>query len=439
MITIDGINYYELTDTNVLAANESDLYLYKTFAGDALIYGLTVNSYDVYEVTVRTVPTLGYKQMLIHIKEDANRSTNSIKNYSITYTTRTQKTLNFSVNLGNVATLPIWKDTYCSLDGGNYIDYRITADNTEIYKGRCYSFDGECKFKLNEVCRNYLANSIDFSNVIWQENNEQSKLFNVYIITDEVETLYSQTTFWNDWSYTEYTEPESHYLSNPIIPIADKRQYFLFSGLFDASTVNTYASTTLLDSTQFTGVAKTYVKYIPSIDVPLAGEFTEAFNSDFLVWRSTLTVDEYTVNYNNWKTFTVKNTCKRYCLYYLNARGGWDWLVIDGNEVKNYNFTRQTYLQNYNNTTLESGKVNYRNDIQETWNLTTGFLTDSQSSQMYNLFGSVSIYLHDLETGKILPVVITNNSQTEKTFKNQGRKLYNYTITVESAQNKIRM
>lgn len=438
MITINGIDYYELTETNILAANETDLYLYKSFAGEAILYGITIDDYNVYEASYYNYAS-NSKLILIHIKEDADRSVAERKNYYVKYTIRTQRTLNFSVSLGNTATLPIWKDTYCSLNGNNYIDYRVTADNTEIYRGRCYSFNGEYKFKLNEVCRNYLANSIDFSNIVWQDDNEQSKLFNIYLTVNGVETLYSQITFWNDWSYEEYTGDAAHYLSDSIIPVVDKRQYFLFSSLFDASTVSTYANTTLLDSTAFTGVAKTYVKFIPDVDIPLAGEFTEAFNSDFLVWKSTLTVDEYTINYNNWKTYTVKNTCKRYCLYYLNAHGGWDWLVIDGNEVKNYNYSRQTYLQNYDNTTLESGKVNYRNDIQESWNLTTGFLTDAQSKQMYNLFGSVSIYLHDLETGRITPVVITNNTQAEKTFKNQGRKLYNYTITVDNAQNKIRM
>ena len=438
---IDGIDYKEITDSLVLPYDETDMYLYKVFAGAAIGNTIYIDDYDVYEVSVQT-GELMYKYMLIHIKEEGER-TEKVKQYYVKYHIGSGGviTMPITVNLGYSMEQPIWKDTYCTLSGTDYYDYRIESDNTEIYRGRCYSFNNQCRFKLNDVCKNYLSNSIQFSNNPWLEETDNKKEFTVYVSTDNftTESKYVDAIFWNDWSYEEYTGEAAHYLSNSIIPIVDRRQYFLFSGMFDSGTVNTYTDTAVLDTTTFSGVVKTYVKYVPDIVSNIRGEFTEAFNGDWLVWRSTDDVAEYTISYNNWKTYLVKNTCKKYCLYYLNARGGWDWLVIDGSEQKNYNYSRQTYTQNYDNTTLEAGKVNFRNDIQESWNLTTGYLTDTQSGQMFNLFGSVKVYLHNLETGKIIPVVITNTSQVEKTFRNQGRKLYNYTITVDNAQTKTRM
>lgn len=342
-------------------------------------------------------------------------------------------------------TNPIWKDTYLNLDdyGNGYVDYLIKVGEGDemkpIYKGRCYrNSNYQCVIKLNEICRDYLVDNFTLLDTqTWIENTTGSIQFSIYRTFGLNEVLDSKMTFWNDWSYQDYVGSAAHYLSDPIQDYVDRRQYFVFTALFESGEVNVQYEGNINNTTTFDGIVKTYIDYLPNVD--LYGDYNFDFNSDFLVYRYRPVDIDYTIDYNGYRTFRVKDTCCKYCLYYLNARGGWDWLLINGVDTKTNTYTRQTYNQNYNNTQYEFGKVNYRNDIKETWTLNTEYLTDAQSEKMSNLFGSIKVFLHNLEDNTIIPVVITNSSQTVKTFRNQGRKLYNYTISVENSQSKIRM
>lgn len=347
--------------------------------------------------------------------------------------------------------VPIWKnrviqvpDTY--LINGTYVDYKVSVGSSDLYRGRAYRFNNKVEFQINDIAKNYLTGTVDlsFDSDVWQTEQNGSVDFDVYVSKDNFITQekFCTITFWYDWSYEDYLD--NHYLSDPISNIADKRQVILFTSMFDSGSVvvtgkdNLQGSYSTIDSTTFSaGQVKTYVKRLG--DIKLKGEFTEAFSKDFLVWRYIQDLDEFQLNYNNWRTFRIKDTCNRYCLYYLNARGGWDWLLIDGSYSKKYMYDRLHYKQNYDNTKPEFGKVNYQNDITESWSLNTSWMNDTNSAKMWNLFGSTKVYLHDLVEDKIIPVIITDNNQTEKTFRNQGRKMYNYTINVESAQSKKRL
>lgn len=427
MITINGTNYYDVNETNILGRNETDLYLfYVTEASSSQTVSINYHT-NIYQASVATYE--GKKIILMQYRNTSTRTqitkVNCVLNYSINSSNRT---FNFTVAVGASvnSVFPIWRDYFLSFEGRTApVNYEIRVGSTVLYRGVASAIDGVSKFKLNDVCRNYLEGNIDLSGLfvspVWQDMNDAKKSFDIWVSTSETSNpfLFATVTFSNDWSYYNFTGNESSYLSDPIIPIVDIRQLFLFTSTFNSGSAKVYINGNQVSQRTFSGQIKTFIAMPTSIGPGIG--------------------DGSIINFNNWKSYTLKETCNRYCLYYLNAHGGWDWLVIDGNTVKNYGYSRQNYLQNYDNTTLEPGKVNFKNDIKESWNLTTGFLTDSQSSKMYNLFGSVNVYLHDLEENKITPVVITNTAQEEKTFQNQGRKFYNYTITVESAQNKIRM
>lgn len=349
-------------------------------------------------------------------------------------------------------TLPIWKNRNIEvpseyLVNGTYADYKVLVGVEEIYRGRAYRYNNKVEFSINDVASSYLGAAVDLGldSATWQSEARGSVPFNVYISKDNFITreLFCTISFWYDWSYEEYTGDKLHYLSDPILPLVDKRQVFMFTAMFDSGNVSVSAKETdkgsfeTIDSSSFSlGEVKTYIKRLN--DIKFQGEFTEAFSSDFLVWRRGINVNEYIINYNNYRSFTVKDTCSRYCLYYLNARGGWDWLIVEGSSTKNYGYDRYTYTQNYDNTTTEFGKVNYKNVINESWTLNTAWINDTQSAKIWNLFGSTKVYLHDMVDGKIMPVLITNTSQVEKNYRNQGRKLYNYTINVEASQIKKR-
>ena len=48
------------------------------------------------------------------------------------------------------------------------------------------------------------------------------------------------------------------------------------------------------------------------------------------------------------------------------------------------------------------------------------------------------VYLHNLETDEIIPVVITNSQCEYLTYTNNGKKPYFYNITVEESNQKMR-
>lgn len=322
-------------------------------------------------------------------------------------------------------TAPIWRDVYIDIDvtelgtTSDYIYYSVKVGEDVIYRGKAYYFNNRCRFKLNDICRDYLKSDMNFSKQ-WYFNKDYKKRFTVYTSIDnfETENEYQQVDFSYDWSYEGMVD-EKH-LSDPIQDYLDYRQLFLFSALGDY-----------------------YVTFINYKDLP---------DRDYIPEQNVHDFDElsfmYHLNRNNIgedvtingysRKFRVQDSCKDYCLYFINPRGGWDWFLINGTTTKQYNYSRKFYEKNFNNDTLEFGKVNYLTDITEKWTLTTGLLSNNQSKKMFNLFSSNEVYLHDLNNDFITPVNVTNTTQDEKNNKNQTKKLISYSITVESAQNKIR-
>lgn len=128
--------------------------------------------------------------------------------------------------------------------------------------------------------------------------------------------------------------------------------------------------------------------------------------------------------------YTYKVTDKNYALYYVNAHGGWDSLAIRGNVTQTDNIQSQTYKNKTN------GKVKYMTTSTPTWELHTDSMNDG--SKMYHLLESSEVYLHNLETDEITPVVITDSNCVYKTYANQGNTRFHYTINVEASNYKIR-
>jgi hypothetical protein len=61
-------------------------------------------------------------------------------------------------------------------------------------------------------------------------------------------------------------------------------------------------------------------------------------------------------------------------------------------------------------------------------------LNDEQSGKMHHLLGTTRAILLDLRTQEVIPVRLTNSSCEYKTFKGNGNKMSQYTITAEVAQ-----
>ena len=87
---------------------------------------------------------------------------------------------------------------------------------------------------------------------------------------------------------------------------------------------------------------------------------------------------------------------------------------------------------------MNRGRVNYLNDITTRWELHSWWLSDDESSRVHELMRSVLVYLEDVTAGVMLPVVIADNEQETKTYQNQGRRMVDYTFTVELAADRFR-
>lgn len=218
-------------------------------------------------------------------------------------------------------------------------------------------------------------------------------------------------------SYYDYSYEDraSFHLSKPISKIIDTRQIFMYS-VFNSfkgpEQTFTYHNTGYGGVTRFYDLEKGSYNYVN--DQPKEGNIFISYNGEE-------------------EKFTVKDTCRRYCLYYLNTQGGWDSLLFDGKCIQSAENQIYTFTADIDNSQLAHSDRQYLKQKRDKWNLTTGYLTDRQAELMPLLLDSTKAYLHDLADNKIIPVTINNTSYQIKTYRNQGRKLFTYTIEVSNS------
>lgn len=236
-----------------------------------------------------------------------------------------------------------------------------------------------------------------------------------------------------DWTYKE-TEDYSPFLSDLYNDVVDYRQFLTFTGRqiepYVDSRVEVYKDGDLAFSTpvlnETNDYSFTYNVYLP-VDIPYEG-------TDKNIELRISEIDgENTVS----KNVTMTSTCYRYVIYYMNKVGGWNWFFVNGKELKTDKMARTYYKRNYYpQHQNDLNKTPYVNNITESWEFTTGWLEESQARWVIDLLESNRVYIQDLNAGDNIQksVNVTNSSVEYKTYKNQGRKLYAYTINVEASQ-----
>ena len=268
-------------------------------------------------------------------------------------------------------------------------DYRIYNRTNLIFQGRAYKRPNADTndIKLNKIFENYLSNSInDLLNSGEPEDTgvNASKVFQIMKLdADGTETLIDEYTILYDWSYDFRFRGENTDLSRPI------------NGR--------------------------YVAGMYKMDTTVDGKSGTVTNN--------LTEGPY----------NVLADCGEYALYYLNAYGGWDALLIDGTVLKKSTITQYTTDKNYNNSRIEFEQTKYINEIQDAYEINTGFLTDEQAANLSkNLIPSKEVYLHFLKGNKIIPVLITDTSVTYQTYQTNNLQMPQYKINVKESQIKLR-
>lgn len=299
---------------------------------------------------------------------------------------------------------PIATDAlYTTQTGSDYIEYTLTLtdynDNViGTYEGRAYSKpDGTVNVYVNDIVANYLTSveKFPFENNINIVKNYRIKATITTNFGDE------QTfVFMNSWVREPSKVPSDsisvrtwwrYNLSTPIDDKFDPRQYLTFSW-------NEFA---LGD----------YYKIGNGSLIPITPT-----TYPMTVFFSKITTDKpVTFGSVNGGSFTYKPVCGDYALYYVNAYGGWDSLLVKAkqtDEIKSYDYSK----------TRDFEKGRYLNVITPTWNVTTYYGVNG--NRMFHLLESTCVYLHNLETNEMTKVVIEDSKcEYKDRFTNYTFKL----------------
>lgn len=280
---------------------------------------------------------------------------------------------------------PVFKDTYYTTSA-NSLDYAIIFDGITIFSGRAYRLPDadEVKININKVCQAYLNQ--DFIPIPQSGSTINEGAIGMFELVDGVGDHLEWYTFLHCYDYDfDWTGQTGVTLSQPIL--------------------DTYTTGVKVLNTMVTRVG----------------------NNVETIVRTTASDPVKT------------NACCDGALYYVNARGGWDTMCFFGSVVKRDNITAYTTDRSFNNNTREFEANRYLSEIKTQYELTTGWLNDEQSANIAkNLVGSNLVYFHNLKEGKIVPVVINDNSVVYQTYQSNGKQLCQYRINIQESQSKLR-
>ena len=333
---------------------------------------------------------------------------------------------------------PIWKDIEYSFGGvemveyGIYSTYKTSVGNsivdvdTLLFAGRSYRrpTDGENSIYVNKICQSYMD-----APLLSEEIMSTGLGYGIFKLkSGDGTTTYRTYRFVNDWSYSD--DFRTGLLSRPILNDNTKvfRNQWLPFTVFGANdTVN------IPYGIQYGGKKDEYGVTIPDWNSTVS--ITNGVTTEMFPYPSR---KDGAVSYTiNGITYPIVDECVQYVLYYVNPWGGYDWFPIRGKVVERDLMTAYTYMQNYNNQTIEFGKKKYLADIRKQFTLHTQWMSEEESSRMWYLLQSNTVYLHNLVEDKIYPAVITNTEQEHKK-RLRGQRI-SYQIDVELSQTRQRI
>ena len=315
---------------------------------------------------------------------------------------------------------PIWKTTPVEVQGEPYVDYTITTEGAVIYSGRAYQLPGEdlISFELNEVVRDYVDNTL-----WWRPGYQTPSGWERTFTLEMSNGGTGDYIFTKDWSYIErgYEENDFICINEPIInelPAGCYAPICAFSpqraGNFSFRENGSQVYLANLDNAR-------QARYL--FPVEAGSEYG---------WRASST----NYNYHVYKGVAPCNY--RYVLYYENAYGGIDAMPIKGIATATDKITAYTTKNGVRVPSTSFSYRRYLNEVAKTWEFKTGYLSDLQASRMHHLLESTMVYVYDMYEDKLIPAVIDETTVTYKTYKNQGRKFFNYSFKVQESQRKIR-
>lgn len=381
---------------------------------------LSVNSQGVATISLNIAENSGLSSRQATIGVSVIKNSSSIINLSINITQSVKSDIS-----------PIWKDyVWNEIISSDFIEYHLDYAGDMVYAGKAYKYPetDRVEFLLNNVAENYLSNGIMFNTSKTIISPEYLKPFTLITSSGNEKPI----TFFNDWSYKDRDLTKGTMLSDPITGLVDPRQYLVSSWILPTGTgvINRFfyidGVQSAMDISLNSGInGYTYTEDLSNKLWPcgsyLIVGFVEGGN-----------ISDRQIRYD------IDTTGKDYVLYYTNSAGGWDSLLVEGNVKKNDEIKSETYTRKVLNTSQEFARNKYLNTITSSWVLYTGYLNDIQASKMFNLIESTKVYLHNLKDNTITPVLITDTNCEYKTYTNQGKNKFYYTINVEASQDTYR-
>lgn len=316
---------------------------------------------------------------------------------------------------------PTWQDVFVPIprtsDDESSITYSVSVMNNEtgeyevVYRGNAVFTDKDPEINITEIVRDYVEDNINISGEAGY--TQKIDLTKVMLNTgEEGDNLVASLYYYYDYSFDKDFKLTRNM---PILNYFDTRQNIFLSFL------------NLSGETNIIRISASGRLLRLRLDTPGIFHNKLAHHEGNIIVNAP---DKST-------TLTSKNTCAKYAIYYLNPLGGWDQLLIEGKVVKTIKLDNKTFKRNFDNNTNEFENKHYLKNLTTSYKLTTGYLTDAQAKLMPNLIETTKAYLFELDTNNYIPVLINNNSVDIKTYRNQGRKLFTYTIDVQESQNKF--
>lgn len=317
-------------------------------------------------------------------------------------------------------TYPLWEDIYWTASGDS-VSYKITnSAGVEVFVGKAHRLPGEDKIRvrLNDIFADSLGlrkTLFEMDDVNFDETGSGYDVFTVQNLNTGTSTSYAVMA---DYSYKYGIGGHS----DPITHTLDRRQRFI---PFTILNPNMDEIELEVENMTTGGVEYYYIKGPRTRIVQnINEEIIDIAYTDGLGFNG---------------LFRLRDTGADYSLYYINAYGGWDTLLLGGRCSYSEKYARSGAKQVYDNTVQGArSKVDYINEVVRTYTLRTALLTDEQAAKMHHVLGTNTAILLDLRTNDLTPVTITNSSYEVKTYKGNGRKMTQYEITAEVAQDIIR-
>ena len=371
-----------------------------------------IQNYDSNTITLKVLSNPTYKDREGKIIYSA---TNGDGNY---YTFSSNVFQSRSIFAGQ---FPTWQDVFVTIprtsEDESNITYSVSLlDNKTntyeiVYRGNAVFTEEDPEINITEIVRDYVEDNINI--YVDAGLTQKSDLIKVMLNTEEDgANLVASLYYYYDYSF----DKDFKFTRNlPILNYFDVRQDIFMSFLNLPGETNTVTISTGGRLLRLT------------FDTPGIFHSKRAYREGPVIVNAP---DKRTV-------LTSKNTCAKYAIYYLNPLGGWDQLLIEGKVLKTTKLENKSYKRNFDNNTNEFQNKHYLKNLTTSYKFTTGYLTDEQAKLMPNLIETTKAYLCELDTNTYIPVLINTTSVDIKTYRNQGRKLFTYTIDVQESQNKF--